>query len=1017
MEAGPSRSNFVCEECSKVCKSAKGLLQHKEIHKADYVDLRRPRGSKRDLQTHKKTEKRKPKDQASAQPMTKEKVTIVVEDPAPDDAQFTANLPSPGGIKKVTVLHEQMVESGDNDSSLEVKENIISFEEMYCDKTDISEFSYNTGAEDVGVADCSLLDDVETTATVLAEADTSEEVIIHNVVHDVFTPFEEEEEIILVIDESVEYLFTDYEDLESDFLLVTSSAPEEEWSEEPIPFDNAFLSSMSLTDTLVANLQKTIPEQWIIVSCKNGVRLSLLSHFENVSVLQSVSWTRDTDFKIFVHNREVLKTNFVWNSVAEMSEIVCEDIDVISEYLSKLCHVVQSSQICKGVRLFNDFWKKEERGYIENECYQEVACFRDKECPLLVPGTGTCVPCKKLLNILKCKNWRVSQEKEGQEKGKDKLKVNIKYLTGEEAKQRLRETQEKKRSLEKKIFKMREQLSKYIEKNSIPVTSEFGLEMAQIFNDNQNIVTPVQKLFWSEQLKCLAKQKNPKQIRWNPFIIRIALHLQMISSSAYDYIGNFIQLPSKRTLYDYSHVFESREGPQEQIMLDLSESSKNTCTENHEKYFNLIFDEVDIRSGIVLSRRSGEIVGYVNLSAVEEEIIAVEAEISEKAEPTKQIAKKLLVYMALGITNSLSGIVAAFTTAGNFSAGQIYTRTWNVIYTLENLGIKVICLTCDGASTNKKFFKMHANLDPSSKYIHKTNNIACGEDRPLYFITDPVHVLKSLRNNFSNSYSHKKTREMWNNGESLSWSVIETLFYLTKKYKIQDLKLTKAHIKLTSHSCMKVIFAAQVMSLTVVRAIDYCEEELKSKNLSVKEVQKFIKLVNDWFDCLNGSSDPKGRRIKENDNLRPYTDENDDRFTFMTEEFLKYFDEWLINVKNRPGKFSKEKREKMFISMLTYESLHTVTLGFIGVVKFLLAEGAPKVDARKINQDKLEQFFGIMRMSFGGNRCPDTLQALTMINTAHQAAGAAAPPSKGNTEAAHEWVPDESPLLKRPRHK
>ncbi|KAK3920609.1 DNA transposase [Frankliniella fusca] len=716
---------------------------------------------------------------------------------------------------------------------------------------------------------------------------------------------------------------------------------------------------------------------------------------------------------MFVHNREVPRDNFVWNSVAQISENDLQDNSVISEYLPKLCCVVQSSRICKGVRLYNDQWARgleENRGFVESECYVEAACFRDKNCPLLVTDTDICIPCKKLLNLLKCRSWRASHEKD-----KDVKKINIKYLTGEAAKERLRETQEEKRKLVKKLFKYRERLRAYIEKYTVPVSTELGTDIAKIFKENEDSMSPVQKLFWSEQLKSLATQKNPRQMRWNPFIIRLALHLQMLSNTAYEYVRLFIHLPSKRTLFDYSHFIDAKEGPQEFIMQDLSRKCMEECLNKHEKYFNLIFDEVDIRSGIVISKRTGDIVGYVKLSDVEEELVQLEAEISEKAEPRKQIAKKLLVYMATGITNSLIGIVGVFTTGGNFTAGQIYTRTWNVIYRLENLGMKVLCLTSDGASVNKKFFKMHFDADPTSKYIYKTKNIACGEDRPLFFITDPVHVLKSLRNNFSNSFSHKKTREMWKDSESLSWLVIENLFYLTKGQKYVDLKLTKSHIKLTSHSCMKVIYAAQVMSLSVARAISYYEEELKSKRLSVNQVKMFIQLVNNWFDCLNGSSDPKGKRIKENDNLLPYSDPNDARFTFLLENFLSFFDEWYRCVMERPGKFTKDRREKMFISMLTYESLHTTTHSFVSVIKFLLAEGAPEINARKLNQDKLEQFFGVLRMSFGGNRNPTTYEAVQKIIVSYQQGNAARPPSKGSTEASKDWEPEEAPLRKRPR--
>lgn len=764
---------------------------------------------------------------------------------------------------------------------------------------------------------------------------------------------------------------------------------------------------------LASDLENSIPDGWIVEASSKYVRLVLLSRFENVSVQQSISWDGE-DLKIFVHNRNLPKDNFVWNSIANVSDIDFSETSVLSDHLVKLCCVVQSSQICQGVRLFNNFWTnlaEEKRGFVESEFYTEKACFRDNSCSLLVAGAGACIPCKRLHNLLRCRQWRESSEKE-----KDKKKTNIKYLSGEEAKERLRETQEEKRKLEKKIFKMRERLKTFIERSTVPVSTEFGADIAKLFKDNERVMTPVQKLFWSEQLKCLSKQKNPRQMRWNPFVIRLALHLQMLSSTAYDYVKNFINLPSKRTLYDYSHFTEAKEGPQDFIINDLAKQCEEKFKEKHEKYFSLVFDEIDIRSGVVIDRRTGEVVGYTNLSDVEEELVALEAEISEKGEPKKQVAKKLLFYMAAGITNPLLGVVGVYSTGGNFTAGQIYTRTWALVYRLENVGMKVLCFVCDGAGVNKKFFKLHYNCDPSAKFIYVTNNIVSGDKRQLFLLTDYVHIVKSLRNNFANSFSHKKTRQMWKNGENLSWAVIEHLFHLTRGQKFLDLKLTKAHIKLSSHSCMKVVYAVQVLSLSVLKAITYFEEELKSYNLSVNEVKKFIELVNNWFDCLNGSSDPKGKRIKENDNLLPYSDVNDKRFTFMTEQFLKFFDEWYTDVMNREGQFSKDKREKMFISMLTYESIHTTSLSFMGVVKFLLEEGAPHIDARKLNQDKLEQYFGRLRMSLGGNRNPSELEALNKTMTMYQGGQAARPVTKGNTtEATEEWIPDEMPLQKRPR--
>ena len=56
-----------------------------------------------------------------------------------------------------------------------------------------------------------------------------------------------------------------------------------------------------------------------------------------------------------------------------------------------------------------------------------------------------------------------------------------------------------------------------------------------------------------------------------------------------------------------------------------------------------------------------------------------------------------------------------------------------------------LCVTADGASPNRKFFRMHFNKkDPQSLY--KTPNVYSPDNRYLYFISDPPHLLKTVRN-------------------------------------------------------------------------------------------------------------------------------------------------------------------------------------------------------------------------------------------------------------------------------
>ena len=355
------------------------------------------------------------------------------------------------------------------------------------------------------------------------------------------------------------------------------------------------------------NLALSLSDDWVISSVRKIIRISFLSPFENVCVQKSIVWNGEAEtVKLFIHNKEVPGSSFLWYSIRDMHPW---DIDSVSDHLSKLAYLLKNSNICQGVILYSPVWNEAVQrgeGKIEEEFYQEAACLRDLNCCLVLPGSTICQFCRDRTLLLKHRNWRLHQEKE-----KDKLKVNIKYITGDEAKERLKISQEEKKKLYRKLYKLKERIKKFIEKKTVPVSAEFGQDIAKVFQDNHHLMTPVQKLFWAEQMKALSTQNNPRQMRWNPFMIRLALHIQMISSSAYEYMQLFLRLPSQRTLYDFTHYVDAKEGIQEVTMAEMQKKlyENYDLGERHSTFFNLIFDEVDVKEDIVVNRRTGEIIG------------------------------------------------------------------------------------------------------------------------------------------------------------------------------------------------------------------------------------------------------------------------------------------------------------------------------------------------------------------------------------------------------------------------
>ncbi len=72
--------------------------------------------------------------------------------------------------------------------------------------------------------------------------------------------------------------------------------------------------------------------------------------------------------------------------------------------------------------------------------------------------------------------------------------------------------------------------------------------------------------------------------------------------------------------------------------------------------------------------------------------------------------------------------------------------------------MKVIGVTCDGSSVNRKFLKMHGKNDGS--ITHKVRNPFAPEERDLFFVSDPPHLIKTVRNCWSSS-----KRLMWVNNK------------------------------------------------------------------------------------------------------------------------------------------------------------------------------------------------------------------------------------------------------------
>ena len=232
-----------------------------------------------------------------------------------------------------------------------------------------------------------------------------------------------------------------------------------------------------------------------------------------------------------------------------------------------------------------------------------------------------------------------------------------------------------------------------------------------------------------------------------------------------------------------------------------------------QRYVVLSFEEMKVQSNLVFDKHTNELIGFVDLG--DEDVNATVFDT-----PTT-LASHILAFMVRGVASDLKFILGYFSTQ-SLTSFQIMPLFWKAVSILEVCcNLWVCAAVSDGASSNRKFYELHAALvgeDYSVDVIHRTINLLA-PSRYIYFFSDAPHLLKTSRNCLFNSGTGKHSRLMWN-GCDMIWNHISSLYYADLDQDLHQLpKLTPDHINLTSFSKMKVNLAAQVLSNTMALAL------------------------------------------------------------------------------------------------------------------------------------------------------------------------------------------------------
>ena len=239
-----------------------------------------------------------------------------------------------------------------------------------------------------------------------------------------------------------------------------------------------------------------------------------------------------------------------------------------------------------------------------------------------------------------------------------------------------------------------------LQKSNIEIDHELSDDFARIIGSAKQ-VTPFMNLFWKEQKKRFSRSSTG--VRYHPMIIQFCLSLAAKSPSTYEELRNsgVLVLPSQRRLKDYRNAIKPDRGFQKGVIDILKEETDSYF--DVQRYVVLLFDEMKVMANLVLDKTTGELIGFTDLGDPD-----LNFGVLEKVD---MIVTHALAFLVRGVCTDLKFGLAHFATAG-ITAAQLMPLFWEAVCILETTcNLWVIATTSDGASPNRRFYRLHKPLD------------------------------------------------------------------------------------------------------------------------------------------------------------------------------------------------------------------------------------------------------------------------------------------------------------------
>ena len=460
------------------------------------------------------------------------------------------------------------------------------------------------------------------------------------------------------------------------------------------------------------------------------------------------------------------------------------------------------------------------------------------------------------------------------------------------------------------------------------------------------------------------RPSNPKNMHWDPLTIKLAISLSVkCKQKGYEAVRKWLPLPSWRLVQEYRNMNTSAD-PVDMAQLERCWNEirqRGICN-----LFGLHWDEIDIRSGVKLCRRTGQLIGFEDFTLPTE--LEMDIELNETSQPLDQslfeeenenyytsddesddthyadsdsendstrvpkpkTARQICQFFLTSLEGDFTWPVASFPVYSVTAEKLNKHMIWPLIKALDkvsNSNIKVVYGVCDGGPWNSKFFRTSSKKTP---WVGQ-NEVTGGD---IFWISDYPHTIKKLRN-FMNNPNYNLTYQ----GRTVHWDHVAAVA------KQENSLLKSKHVFIDSKSKMKVMLAREVLSEPTAKAMeDPCFPYTKHETSFTR---KYIRMCDRLFRIMNSVS------------LHPnYMQELLSVLLF----FKRWHDETEEKVKSYSSKDEKKAVRKQFIPVKTYNDFLVLIRGTIALIGFVKIN-FPHINIvpKSLYQDDVENYFSLVR--------------------------------------------------------